>query len=482
MINVDIYPSRIEIYPYEKPQKYDQVVAKCSKLWNPSKHTRENLCSYYDKDNHKLIVMRGIDITWLCSTVDGYPQYMNSSQSARMKYKHKVKFRPRSQDQMRAIKFLCGYGEFSRFGKYNQLSLNTEPGFGKTYCAITAALERGYRTLIIVHNTTIKNQWIDSILEKTDVTRERILDVTGSDNMKKILSEDIDADFIITLHQSITSYFTSEGYEKTKEWFDHLECGTKIIDEVHLFFGSTVQVDFCSNIQKTFYLTGTMTRSDPLEIGLFKRYFSNTPSFGQELDKTKNVRYYFIDYDSAPSLQSQAYIMTKRGPNSSKFIDYAINIDPSQTILSMMYKVLEEAKTHEGKILMVVPKIDIAEYIKDKLTTLYPEDTIRTIHSRHSAEDNNDSKENATIIISTIGSLGTGSDIEGLRNLIIMDLYSSEVTANQLPKRLRPLPNGEDSYCYELVDCGFEPLVSMVRKKTRYLKKCCKSVTHKVIS
>jgi hypothetical protein len=225
-----------------------------------------------------------------------------------------------------------------------------------------------------------------------------------------------------------------------------------------------------------------MTRSDPLEIGLFKRYFSNTPSFGQELDKTKNVRYYFIDYDSAPSLQSQAYIMTKRGPNSSKFIDYAINIDPSQTILSMMYKVLEEAKTHEGKILMVVPKIDIAEYIKDKLTTLYPEDTIRTIHSRHSAEDNNDSKENATIIISTIGRLGTGSDIEGLRNLIIMDLYSSEVTANQLPKRLRPLPNGEDSYCYELVDCGFEPLVSMVRKKTRYLKKCCKSVTHKVIS
>lgn len=481
MKTIDIYPTRIEIYPYVKSE-HDPVVNQCSTSYDPVRHKRDPLGCMYLPDEQKMITMRGLDINWISQVVNGYPHWMTAGKSAQMKYCHKMKTKPRSSDQIRAIKFLSGYGEFSRYQKYSQLALNTEPAFGKTYCAIAAILERRERAIVITHTSVIKEHWIESVLEHSTVPENRIVDIQTSNEMRKMLEEDVDIDLIFILHQTISSFLRSEGYEKTKMWFDHIECGTKVIDEAHLFFPNTILIDFCSNIEKTFYLTGTMTRSNPFEAYLFKKYYSNTPSFGSDLEKTRNVVYTFMDYDSYPSLQEQAYITTKRGPNSSKFIEYAMYMDPDRTVVTMLLKVLEEAKTHPGRILIILPKIKVCDEIKEILEEKYPDDIVGTIHSKQSAKTNTDTKENATIIISTIGSLGTGADISGLRNLIIIDLYSSEVTSTQLPKRLRPLPNGEDSYCYELVDCGFDAVLSMVKRKTKFLRRCCKSVTHRTIS
>lgn len=477
MKNIDIYPTRIEIYPYAKPDKTDEIVNRCSTVYDMVTHKKYAIgCAYIEAES-KLITMRGLDITLIAHSLDSYPRYMYACRAAKLKYKYKVTSPPRNKDQVRAIRFLTSYGEYAPMVKYSQQSLNTEPSFGKTYCAIVAAVERGMRTIVILHTSTVKDQWMEKIKEFTNIPNDRVVDVQGVDNMKSLLRSSVDADIFLVLHQSISAYLHSEGYERTKAWFDHLECGTKIIDEAHLFFSSTVQIDFCSNIEKNFYLTGTMSRSNPLEISLFKRYFSNTPSFGKDLAKTLNVIYRFIEYDSCPDPQNQAYIMTKRGPNSSKFIKYAVEFDEYKTILKVMLYAMNDAKTHPGRILIICPKVSVCEMIKDILEEKYPNDIVRTIHAKHKACDNVQSRESADIIISTIGSLGTGADIAGLRNMIIMEPYTSEVTANQLPKRLRPLSNGEYSYCYDLVDIGFEPMVSMKRKRMRFLKKCCKEVT-----
>ena len=476
MKNIDVYPTRIEVYPYPLPSKNDDIVKKCSTVYDTVTHKKIPIGCAYVAAESKLIVMRGLDMATIAGYLDSYPRYMPADRSARMKYKYEMASPPKNKDQVRAIRFLTCAGEYQRLVRYSQQSLNTEPSFGKTYCSVSAALELGLRTIIILHNSVVKNQWINTLTTFTTMKKNRILDVQGIEKMQSMKSGPVEADVILILHQSITAYLNSEGYTKTKEWFEHLECGVKIVDEAHLFFMNTVQIDFCANIQKNWYLTGTMTRSNPLEVSLFKRYFSNTPSFGNDLEKTRNVIYEFIEYDSCPNLQHQAYILTQRGPNSSKFIEYAMKLDEYKTIIKVMLSAMEDAKTHPGKILIIVPKIKAGEMINDILIEKYPDDVIRTLHSKHKAEVNEDTKKNATIIISTIGSLGTGADIAGLRNMIIMEPYTSEVTANQLPKRLRPLANGEYSYCYDLVDTGFGPLVSMENKRARFLRKCCKEV------
>lgn len=476
MRDIDVYPTRIEISPYVV-DKDDVVVRQCSTAYDLATHRREEIGCQYIPEEEKLIVMRGMDVNWLVTLLGGYPHFNRPCPAKKLKKGYKVNLRPKNVDQLRAIKFLCGYGEYANNQRYNQLSLNTEPNFGKTYCAITASLERGYRTLVIVHNSTVKDQWKNAILKHTTVPENRILDITGAEKMDELMENPVDVDFIIIMHQSITAYHNSHGYENLKKWFDHLECGTKIVDEVHLFFLSTVRIDLSSNIEKTFYLTGTMTRSNPLEVALFRRYFMHTASFGSDLDKTKNVIYEFVDFDSYPTEVQQRYILTARGVNSARYIKYACKLDGNRTFTKVLLKTLDRCLANGGRTLIILPTIATCEDMRSMIEIKYPESRVMSVHSRNPEEYNENAKLTAEVLISTISSLGTGTDLEGLRNMIIGDLYSSEVTANQLPKRLGRGTN-EECYVYELVDNGFEAIRSQVMRKTRYLRKCCKKILH----
>ena len=470
-----VYETRIEIYPY-RIGEYPELERICSTRYDSVTHKREKIGFHYEKETQTLTIPRGVSVTWLSQLTGAFPTYYHAEHEAKMKYSYKVIAKPKNEAQIRAIFFLLSRSQFQQYARYSQLSLNVEPGFGKTYCSVVAALERGMRTIIIVHSNQIKDQWLKTLQEKTTIKMDRVLDLSGSDNMHKLLKEKVDCDIIISLHASIESYISKYGYDGMRRLMEHLECGTKIIDEAHLYFSSTIQIDFCSNISKNIYLTATFTRSNRLETALFDLVFSNAVRYGEELGITQNVVYTFVYYNSGPDEKEIARIKTAYGTNNYRFIEYAIDRDPKSTFLDAFFYTLELTKEHPGKTLVVIPKIEYCELLAEIIRREYPEDKVGTVHSKHTKEENLKIQEESDIIVSTLGSLGTGADIPGLRNMIIGELYSSEVTAKQLPKRLRPLENGEDSYCYELVDTGFESIVSMVRKKTKYIKKIAKKI------
>lgn len=470
-----IYETRIEIYPY-KLGDYPDLERVCSTKYDSVRHRREPLGFHYDENTKTLIVPRGVNVDWLHQLTGSFPTYYHSETEAMMKYRYKFTAKPRNTSQVMAILFLLSRNTFSRYANYSQLALTVEPGFGKTFCAIAASLERGKRTIIIVHSNQIKEQWLKTLREKTNVKMDRVLELSGSEKMHSLLKKKVDCDIIITIHDSIEAYISKYGYDGMQKLMGHLECGTKIIDEAHLYFTSTLMIDFCSNISKNYYLTATFTRSNRLETDLFALVFANTAKYGEELGITRNVIYNFVYYNSNPDEKEIARIKTAYGTNNYRFIEYAIDHDPNSTFLGALFYALSLAKEHPGKILVIVPKIEYCELIARTIQIEYPEDKVGTVHSKHSKEDNLKIQEECDIIVSTLGSLGTGADIPGLRNMIIGELYSSEVTAKQLPKRLRPLENGEDSYCYELVDTGFESILTMVRKKTRFIKKIAKKI------
>ena len=252
--------------------------------------------------------------------------------------------------------------------------------------------------------------------------------------------------------------------------------GVKIIDEAHLCFKQTIELDLYSNVPKNIYLTATFTRSDYKEKALYDLVFGNTMRFGQELETAKNVIYQFVPYNSNPSYSFQNFIHTSYGVSATKWSDYAFTMDKYETVYHVFFDVLREAKTHSGKILVVIPKIKYCEIIAQMIRDEYPDEIVATIHSKHTKDENENSKKCASIIVTTTSSMGTGSDIEHIRSLIIMEPYSSEVTAKQLTGRLRPYVQGGDSYAYELVDTGFHSIVSMVNKRITKLKEICKSV------
>ena len=475
MKTIGVYPTRIEISPY-KEGDYPDVERLCSTEYYSNLHRRLPI-GYRIVDN-VLYIPRGINIQYLVNKTGSVPTMYKGDKFLPMKKEYKITSPPRNENQKEAIQFLLGEGEHEKTKRYAQLALIVQPGFGKTYCATASMIGLKRKTIIILHRDTIREQWLSTFRERTTIDMKRVCEIQGSELMKD-LSEPkniMKYDIYLVLHQTIGSYQRTYGADGLREWFDKMGFGLKIVDEVHYCFQQTIETDFCSNVDKNFYLTATFTRSDPKEVNIFKRVFGNTMRFGEDLDLNKNVIYNIVYYNSNPSSVEQAGIKTYQGVSSARFADYAFERDPYATIYSVFFRVLKVALSHEGKIIIVIPKIDYCERIASLIQKEYPHVRVGTMHSKNTKKHNASVKEHAEIIVSTIASLGTGADIEKIRTLIIMEPYSSKVTAKQLSGRLRPYGNNEDSFVYEIVDSGFGSIVSMINRRSGYLKKICKEV------
>ena len=469
------FSTRVEIEPYEEHENPD-LEKSCSTKYDPVRHTRDPIG--YRIEGNKFIGPRGLSLTKLSQIYNVIPTMEPGDIFATIPTNYRMLVPPKDDNQKKAISFLLGVNGFERTRKYSQIALNLPPGFGKTYCALYAVFALKARTIVVFHRENIKEQWIDTLESKSNMNMRRVCNINGTKSMEDLLKKDNQNkyDIFFIMHQTITSYLKTHTPDELREWFQKMAFGVKIIDEAHLCFKQTIELDLYSNVPKNIYLTATFTRSDYKEKALYDLVFGNTMRFGQELETAKNVIYQFVPYNSNPSYSFQNFIHTSYGVSATKWSDYAFTMDKYETVYHVFFDVLREAKTHSGKILVVIPKIKYCEIIAQMIRDEYPDEIVATIHSKHTKDENENSKKCASIIVTTTSSMGTGSDIEHIRSLIIMEPYSSEVTAKQLTGRLRPYVQGGDSYAYELVDTGFHSIVSMVNKRITKLKEICKSV------
>lgn len=467
-----VYPTRIEIEPY-KAGEWEGIEKLCSRDYDPTTHTREPIGFSIEDDI--LTIHRGNNVMRLSQLAGTKPVFINNQLVSNMRYHYQMMVAPRNQLQKDAIDFLTLRGMYERGRIYTQYALVLKPGSGKTYCAIAAALRLGVRTIVILHQDKIREQWIKTLREKTNMKMNRVLTITGGDFMDQMITSPPDFDIAFILHSSIISYINTRGKEKAREFFSSLQCGIKIVDEVHLYFKDTIMTDFLTDIPRNFYLTATFTRSDFREARLFKSYFSSTVKFYPKDEGNKNVVYEFILYTSNPSYTEQASIETYWGFSSTKYGDYSFKKDPYKTIIQVYLFALEKALEHTGKVIVMVPKIENCETLYELTKHLYPNKVVGTVHSKNTKEHNEHIKDTADIIISRVGSLGTGSDVALIRSLILMEPYSSPVTAEQMIGRLRPYYD-EDSYVYELVNTGFFKVLNMLKRRYATIKRVCKEV------
>lgn len=469
------FSTRIEIEPYEEHEN-PELEKSCSTKYDRVRHTREPIG--YRIEGNKFIGPRGLSLTKLSQIYNVIPTMEPGDVFATIPTNYRMMVPPKDDAQKKAISFLLGVNGFERTRKYSQIALNLPPGFGKTYCALYAVFALKARTIVVFHRENIKEQWIDTLETKSNMNMSRVCIINGTKSMVDLLDkeEENKYDIFFIMHQTITSYLKSHTTDELREWFRKMAFGVKIVDEAHLCFKQTIELDLYSNVPKNIYLTATFTRSDYKEKALYDLVFRNTMRFGQELETSKNVVYQFICYNSNPSYSFQNFIHTSYGVSATKWSDYAFKMDKYETIYHVFFDVLREAKKHTGKILVVIPKIRYCEIVAQMIRDEYPDDIVATIHSKHTKEENERSKKFASVIVTTTSSMGTGSDIENIRSLIIMEPYSSEVTAKQLTGRLRPYIQGGDSYAYELVDTGFRSISSMVNKRVNKLREICKCV------
>lgn len=481
MKTVRLYRTHIEIYPYREGEC--PSLENMLSIWNTHTFTREKIAYMILGDT--MYVPRGVSPNFLEKMFGAEPIVEFSSDPYEyIKTRPKSLYKPKNKIQEDSISFLCSAGNFARGARYSQLSLNVDTGDGKTFCTVYSICNLNMRALVITHIEKIKAQWINTCETMFTFNPKNLVNISGTNIMEEILESDEipKGDVFFVNHQTLNAFVRRHGYQKLHDFFIKLRIGIKVYDEAHLEFKNIVMIDMFSNTYKTIYLTANFDRSQPDESRIFQRAFSSVMKFGAQTieyaEKRRHIVYFPILYSSnCPEFQAMT-LKNNYGFDSKRFINYALHVDENHTLINELLKIFNRIKNVEGKVLVVSPKIESCEFIKDRLQEhpLLSDKKIMTIHSKNSDDHNEDAKVNANIIISTMKSVGTGTDIKGLRVLINTEPYASSIIANQMSGRLREYAPDKDTYYFDLVDVSISRCYEMYKIRLRFLKKKCKEI------
>ena len=475
---IRVFHSHIEVYPYLKGE--EERLERNMSVWIDAEFRFEPKGYYIS--NNVLYLPRGYNLLELESIFGTQAYIVHEPDEIEYFSGIYMTTRPRNRIQNEAIDFLSSDGAFKTAKRYSQQALTLDTGDGKTYTTVHSILNYRMNAVIITQQESIREQWKNTFLEKTNALPEDIMIVNGSHDVENVINGRKRAHFYLVHHQTLKSFATTYGWEMVREFFKATKAGIKVFDEAHKYFENVIRVDMFSNTMKTFYLTANFTRGDEREKILFKKAFSSVIQFGEETkdyeEKRKHIVYVPVLYHSNPTMQDIMNSQNRYGFSVLNFSDYALHLDEDKSQIKAFYHVFEIANRLEGKILITVPRIDDTEFVRGLIVDKYPDigKLIATIHSKNSKEDNESSRLNSDIIVSTIKSCGTGVDIPKLRCVINMEPFSSNIIANQLSGRLREYSSDKDTYFFDIIDIGFSSCDRQYKTKLKYLKKKCKEI------
>lgn len=462
----------VEVHDYEIGDQPD--LENMLSIWDDVYHRLIPKGFDYDDENRILFLPRGMDIGYL-ERLFNRPIEMDRGCNEYKKVSYKLTTEPRDNNQIQSIAYLIGENEFKYAGRYSQQALNLDVGQGKTYVTIAASTFLKMTTMIITHQDGIKNQWMGSYEKFTNLDPQYMYDIKGSKNIDKLLKMNkIPYKVFFINHGTIKSWCKKNGWDKLNDLFKHLGIGLKIFDEAHLEFSSVLKIDFHSNVYKTFYLTATFERSQYGENKVFYHCFKNIAKFGVETKDNirKHVVYLAVKFNSNPTMNDKLNIKGIKGFDRNAYIDYQLK---KGKMIEVIEYLIDFFNGKDGKMLILSSKIDSSFYLKEYLEEHHPDKKVMAWNSQVSDEEKS-RIDVVDIISSTPKSLGTGSDIPGLRFMIMTEPYSSSVSANQISGRLREYAPDAYTFYIELVDIGFPKVLDMYKKRLKIFKKKCVSV------
>ena len=441
-------------------------------IYDPICHKTTPLGMYYDEENKRLYLPRGIDLYYverivkessMDYDVDIGREYPNKYHH--IKNKIMMKYAPKDERQVETLKFALCLEQYSQNANRAQFAINLNTGAGKTYCALATIAYLGIRSIIITSQKGILDQWGDRISEYCDIDKSELVMLKGSDMLNRIYhgkSSLIGKSIYFITHSTIQSYASRYGWEAVNVIFEKLGIGVKIYDESHLDFINVSMIDFFTNVWRTYYLTATPSRSDKDENRIYKLYIKNVPSielFDKENDPRTN--YISIKFNSNPSPKD--IIMCKHPIyrlNRIKYIDYLMNNDRFWIMFDYIFNLIY---TNGGKALFYIGTNEGIQKAYDRILRCYPElvDDVG-IYTSIVDSDTKQLEKQKKYILSTTKSAGAGEDIKGLQySVVLAEPFKSEVLTRQTLGRTR---NRNTTYI-ELVDVAFSMLVSYYNAK-----------------
>ena len=423
-------------------------------IFDKTYHKFEHIGYNYDAANRILKIPRGVSVQKLengfhsIAQVDyNFTPYYNFATPIGLKYS------PRDNDQLEAIKFIVGMGKYQINKKKSMLSLNLNTGKGKTYCTIASIAYMGLTSMVISPMSDLMDQWINFFIEYTDIDPKRIYRIAGSPSIDKLFTRSPGSyDIYICSHDTLNSYGKNNGWQTVNELFAYLGIGVKVFDEAHLNFENMFAIDCSTHVYKTLYLTATMGRSDREEDQIFQTYFNGTPYidlFHEDTDP--HTSYIAIKYNSKPSPLDIEGCINGYGLKRYAYTNYVVDQPNFECIL---YILMEKIMKSKGKWLIYVGTNEAIIKVRDWIYTHYPSMVgLVGIYTSIVDPEVKANQLNKPIILSTTKSAGAAMDIKGLvKTVNLAEPFRSRVLAQQTLGRTR----ADKTQYLDIVDLGFD--------------------------
>lgn len=450
-------------------------------VWDAVRHNIDYIGLYYDKDNKRLHLPRGIDVDYVkrkvsstmdedfTSTVVHNNKYSYVSKPIRMRYL------PRDDVQKEALKFILCKDKYALNANKSQFSINLVTGKGKTYISAAAISYLGIRTMIITSQSGILDQWKQRLMEYSDIEESEIVKIEGSPMIARILSGTTklgNKSVYLCTHSTLHSYGTQHGWDKINELFKVLGIGMKMFDEAHQNFHNMALIDFAAcDVWRTYYITATPSRSDRKEDQIYKLYMKNVPDISLfDPDVDNHTNYIAIKYNSYPKPTDITACKTSvYGLSNPPYIDYLMRNERFWIMFDYIFSLIYKAG---GRALFYIGTNAGILKVKERILFNYPE-LVNDVGVYSSISEDKQYQKTKKYILTTTKSAGAGEDIAHLKySVVLAEPFKSEVLARQTLGRTR---DSNTTYI-ELVDVGFKQIVSYYYAKkpifTKYAMSC----------
>ena len=334
--------------------------------------------------------------------------------------------------QEKAAEFLISDGHMK--------ALSLQTGDGKTLVAIKVIVALRQRSLIVLPAFLV-DQWTKVF---SNITTAKIDVIRGSKSIFNLINNDYQSDANIFLASINTIYeyaIRNSQYESApsfQTFIRKLGIGIKIVDECHLNFHANTMIDIQSDVKHNIYLSATHMRSAKNSERIFQRIYPEEIRYkNSNRDNYINITEVRFSIGDIPEF----FYKTVRGYSHFKYEKYLLKkIGRLNYLVEKVFEPLVEEyfitiRKPNQKLLILVALTEFGNLISEWLKTRYPDLKVSTYFN----ETPNEILETSDIIVSTIGSCGTGKDIKGLRTVILTTSFSAETLTLQTVGRLRKM-------------------------------------------
>lgn len=340
------------------------------------------------------------------------------------------------------------------------------PGRGKTLCAIYAMHKLGMKTILIMKGGFIP-QWVGELESMLELEEGDLVVAGDTPGLIRIMRDNIEdpstSKIILVANGLMRNYikdmeaknYKSKKYPcKPDDFYESMGIGLVIRDEVHMEFHSVYRQFLYQHVYKSISLSATFMAKAPVASAMMEyTHPLDVRNDGGGIDKyikVTAVEYGMLNGANIRCAGSMGYnhtvfensIMQKPKLRKRYFdlIHKRFNSD---------YFIRRTSNDH--KCMVFFATVDMCESFVEYLSDIYPRLTI----NKYTAEDPESHLYESDVVVTTIGSAGTGKDVRGLITTILTVSIDSPVAVVQTTGRLRKPKDGTEMrlvylYCRDI--------------------------------